>query len=510
MERTNRAMETKKMKLLEKEVLCPYCMKKFKLGQVHFRTSKCFTLDEIREQNVKLSEMESDGIVAPAELEKEKKILNDMNRYAFDSNAETVLANFLEHWENRGWSTKADSDKMIVEGPDGYYEQPQTMRANETTLDKVRFLTLSEEHRAEWLYDEDGYLVGAAEAWDSDERRKETRARMCPHCHCLLPRDYGKYPVKIFAILGVRGSGKTVYLTELLRKIPNLGLLIAKNDTVDNFITKYQEANHQAYNGGTKPMIYPPMYLNFTLGRNDDPKTVILCDIAGEYCEDHNMLYGKYAGFMENVDSVLCLISPEQIKQEVEKEKEPAILFDKNDLLPTTQGGQQIELSQVLEVINAQEKKIRTHLWKMPFALTLSKSDVYTRASFRDINGNYEKKSDYSNAFKSNVSYPNGERSFREAEHKNDILEKVKKILDNRIRLHGYISCYKMRNYFAVSALGRPVGTGNENEETFCSYRVEEPFLWILSRWGWIDAEDDKFGNLFRKAVALLRRWRKL
>mgnify|MGYP003436268480 CR=1 FL=1 len=69
---------------------------------------------------------------------------------------------------------------------------------------------------------------------------------------------------------------------------------------------------------------------------------------------------------------------------------------------------------------------------------------------------------------------------------------------------------YEATKKQAVSALGRPVGTGNENEETFCSYRVEEPFLWILSRWGWIDAEDDKFGNLFRKAVALLRRWRKL
>ena len=91
MERTNRAMETKKMKLLETEVLCPYCMKKFKLGQVHFRTSKCFTLDEIREQNVKLSEMESDGIVAPAELEKEKKILNDL----IEVNKKLINSKFL-------------------------------------------------------------------------------------------------------------------------------------------------------------------------------------------------------------------------------------------------------------------------------------------------------------------------------------------------------------------------------------------------------------------------------
>jgi hypothetical protein len=51
---------------------------------------------------------------------------------------------------------------------------------------------------------------------------------------------------------------------------------------------------------------------------------------------------------------------------------------------------------------------------------------------------------------------------------------------------------YKNKKYFGVSSLGRPLSEikkGAEPEQK----RVEEPFAWIMSEWGWIDCVGETF-----------------
>ena len=47
----------------------------------------------------------------------------------------------------------------------------------------------------------------------------ETTERICPHCHNPLPPNYGKYKVHFIATVGITSSGKTVYLSQLLRRM---------------------------------------------------------------------------------------------------------------------------------------------------------------------------------------------------------------------------------------------------------------------------------------------------
>ena len=78
--------------------------------------------------------------------------------------------------------------------------------------------------------------------------------KMCPECYCLLPSDFGKFPSKILAILGVRGSGKTLYIAHLLSEISErlseMGFVInASNEAIENFTKRYRARADVSYVG---------------------------------------------------------------------------------------------------------------------------------------------------------------------------------------------------------------------------------------------------------------------
>ena len=64
------------------------------------------------------------------------------------------------------------------------------------------------------ITDADGFVVKCI-----DILGHESSSRVCPNCHNPLPLSYGKKPVKMISIIGVTGSGKTVYISQLLKHI---------------------------------------------------------------------------------------------------------------------------------------------------------------------------------------------------------------------------------------------------------------------------------------------------
>ncbi|MFR2605771.1 MAG: hypothetical protein ACLTAX_11490 [Waltera sp.] len=48
------------------------------------------------------------------------------------------------------------------------------------------------------MHDPEGFLYQVR-----DEEGRDTKVRICPHCHNPLPFEYGKYPVKYIAVVGI-------------------------------------------------------------------------------------------------------------------------------------------------------------------------------------------------------------------------------------------------------------------------------------------------------------------
>ena len=61
--------------------------------------------------------------------------------------------------------------------------------------------------------DNDDFVTGATDFCGND-----TFDRVCPHCNNPIPSGYGKYDVKHICLIGLRGSGKTVFLSMFLKK----------------------------------------------------------------------------------------------------------------------------------------------------------------------------------------------------------------------------------------------------------------------------------------------------
>lgn len=83
--------------------------------------------------------------------------------------------------------------------------------------------------------DSSGFVNRAVDAFGVS-----SKVRICPYCHNVLPFEFGKYPVKYISVVGITSSGKTVYLSQLLRQIETFfvkaGLtVVGTYDEVDRF-----------------------------------------------------------------------------------------------------------------------------------------------------------------------------------------------------------------------------------------------------------------------------------
>ena len=85
------------------------------------------------------------------------------------------------------------------------------------------------------MLDGDGMAFAVVDAFGH-----ETRRRLCPYCHNPLPINYGKNKVQFISIIGIVGSGKTVYLSQLLSNIQSqvsrLNMTATATTDIVNFI----------------------------------------------------------------------------------------------------------------------------------------------------------------------------------------------------------------------------------------------------------------------------------
>ena len=184
--------------------------------------------------------------------------------------------------------------------------------------------------------------------------------RVCRYCRNPLPDGYGKNPVKYVTLVGVTGAGKTVYFSQLLKRMGDYAANVGLDATVAHRGVSEFLKDNQIVAGKKLPPPTPfqqfqqPLFYELVGVDGDGSRAVhtfVLYDVAGELFEEGNARYlEKFAPFIKRADGILVLIDPMQIDaisgaSRQDAEKSPAatalgaiqsIVTDDNDALGCT------------------------------------------------------------------------------------------------------------------------------------------------------------------------------
>lgn len=331
-------------------------------------------------------------------------------------------------------------------------------------------------------YDRDEFLNQA-----TDAEGKITEIRICPHCHNPLPSEFGKYPVKYIALVGITGSGKTVYLSQLFKKIDEILervdlTVVGTHDEMDEFIKKHKiEKNEFLPAGTTSDKLTPPIPVNVVSNKTQKRYTFIFYDIAGENCVREENI-NKYGKFIRNADGIIMIVDPKQFYE----------LFDLDEDETVD------DIYKPEKVVDAMftafvAKDNAGNSSKIPLAAVVSKSDILSSSL-----------PEYSNVFK-NADYSRYKCEgflYDEWQDLNTELYRLMcrtkttmqgKIFENKLKI-----CFPQHGYFAFSALNCEPVTELGKDGNHHSYineipdtiRIEEPFFWLLYKLEIIDGID--------------------
>lgn len=422
----------------EAMLTCPYCFGKFTHDRVHFKAMTVKSKADIRDVE--------ETFAIDEKGEKEKKEKKEKITAFLRSND----AIYREFWEKYPGSKNewAYADYPVI-----------------TPKNREKMCI------GEFVRDNEGMVEKAKDIFGND-----TNIRICPHCHNPLPRGYGRKPVKFLAVVGITNSGKTVYLSQLLKGIQqyaaNVGVAVhpcTENETkfVKDFAVKKGEP---LFIGTPKNSLSIPLFYDF------DKYTLVVYDIAGENCVKAEEM-PKFGPFILNADGIILLLAPEQF----------TMINDDNEH----------ETATPVAVLDAMFNAFVQDVGKVniPLAVTFSKSDELKEKGSEFLHGN-------SRIFQELTTKGH---KFDEVTHRNihgELAQMIQNMPEGKALQMSLQRNYSEWAYFAVSALGCGVEELEKKDETEETrhipiqnphpYRIEEPLLWILWKWGAIEAVEAK------------------
>lgn len=267
------------------QILCPYCFESFSHDQVHFRsvTVKSALSDE------QLEELYGDD----DDLLEEKREENEIARKFEEQKADPELENF---WGRFGIMLDQREEKDNWKNP--------------VIRPKMDDQMLYHQNKADGLIYTEKFLSRVKDYYAGNSTQ-----RLCPHCHNRLAPSYGENKVIFISIVGITGSGKTVYLNQLLQSIKktlsNAGVIV--NSTF-NMKVKEPILKGQILPAGTQEgTMYDPIIMNITAERGGEKEdyTLVFYDIAGENCISDEMLFA-YGPYLKQSQAIIMLMDPEQ------------------------------------------------------------------------------------------------------------------------------------------------------------------------------------------------------
>ncbi len=450
------------------KIICPYCFHEFSHTAVHFRMETVYDESELNDEG-----MTEQEVNALPESDRKKRLLQQTNeRKPFLSKDDEKYGKF---WEIFQGGTTEQSLGRDAELPCQVYQlpiiDPSSPIASEALLVQPG---RNEDFRPGkyLIYDGDGMAIAVQDRLN----KKSTNRRVCPFCHNPLPFQYGKYPVKFIAVIGVTGSGKTVYISQMLKNMGNYMSHVG----ITSFFTSDHETNFINANPVSldKPLppstmagsFSQPMFYDLQKreGNQVVTNTIVIYDIAGEDCQKAADM-AKFAGYINHADGIMLLVDPTQLdwaEGEMEAKADPVL---------------------VLNTIHGAIKwKIEAGGCSIPVAVCVSKSDTYEdmiETCQYDIVPTVDQ---------------HGKRTFLfNATDYNELEKELVKRMNDTLHL-ALRNNYVHFNYFAFSATGGPTVeqtdpvsgvSGTYLVTPPVPKRIAEPLLWLLYCFGFIHSD---------------------
>ncbi|MET9780062.1 hypothetical protein ABZ645_03405 [Nocardiopsis alba] len=309
-----------------------------------------------------------------------------------------------------------------------------------------------------------------------------TDRQVCAVCHSRLPVNFGRMRGRMIALVGARESGKTVFMTVLVHELKNrvgerfaASVGGADDHTRHRFASDYESPLYEEgrllratrRTGTTRE----PLVFRFTGRRRGlvrtRPRHTLLSffDTAGEDLNDTRSVETGLR-YLENADGVIVLLDPLRM----EGARRSAAPGSRSPSPEDPRHRPIHALERVTEVL-MRRQGTPNRLIPVPIAVCLTKIDTLRHGLDEG----------------SPLHRPQPDGPFFDESDSQDVHAQVQQLLhrwdgsgvDNHVTNH-----YRDARYFGVSALGDDPGEDNRVRGGVRPYRVADPFLWLLSRFG--------------------------
>jgi len=323
-----------------------------------------------------------------------------------------------------------------------------------------------------------GYYRGVLSSLTDDYENLTTK-RICPYCHNDIPQSAGFSPSTIISVVGATQSGKSIFLTSLIHTLKtitphNFPIFCTpiNNEMGRKFKFEYEDPlinQNLLLQPTQKEKQQEPLIFTFSFADDTKPEiNIAFFDVAGEGIVDTGYM-DIYAAHIRNSSGILFLVDPLQFKSIGRK------IQLKNNISEIRSADEPTEVLSGL---------VEDYIYKqgggvsdIPTAVLLTKTDLLE--ALKD-DGEYIREC---SCFFTCYTHK-GFFNLGEFDNINDEASEFIATVDPNFR-NALLRRFYNLGFFAVSALGsQPEG---QRVASFAPVRVDEPFLWVLYKLGYIE-----------------------
>lgn len=434
-------------------ITCPYCFETFRDRDVKFRSKTLYRDDNDMISKVTDGKFRNEGDLdfsKDADAEKYREIINLHKAFVIKGKSKT-FQNFWKVYQN-GDKPEGANNGQVAKEIDYEYNRPIIDPYDNSLTSELKF-------------ERDGFLSGM-----TDICGNITLSRVCPYCNNPLPKDYGRYPVYHISVVGIKGSGKTVFLSQFLNYLTTecnkIGIVTGIQDSaIDRYVEENPVKEGEYLSESTEPTaLVSPLSINLTI--KNQTYTFVFHDIAGENCVSAGDMV-NFSKFISHSNAMIFIIDPKQIKA-----------FG----IPIDDESSYINLGGVFTTIG---NTFGGYVGDVPAAVVISQIDrpQCKRLMQENCPTLYM---DHITPIHRNALVARENPQFNGREY-NNIYDYLDDFLSEDPSIINVGANFPNHSYFGISAIGVDVVDAVPVSEPV-PYRVSEPFFWILYKLGLLES----------------------